>query len=177
MKTIQVEIALAAVALTLTAMSSSRAQQTEELVIGNYDIPGVPTKRTLEAQHAEERIDPYTGKVQWHFLDFSISGNGGFDLNVQRSYNSLGPSIAEPAPFGLGWTVHFGRLFVASALDDLQLRRDGARVAGWQPSESESRGRLDSGSAGPDHHELLQRALYVRRSRPRGPDLAERDDL
>ena len=93
-----IKVGFAAMALACLAAASAGRAQTEELVISNYDIPGVPTKRTLEAQHAQERIDPYTGKVQWHFLDFSIPGNGGFDLNVQRSYNSLWPSIAEPAP-------------------------------------------------------------------------------
>ena len=62
-------------------------------------------------QHPNERIDPFTGKLQYHFTDLFIPGNGGLDIVVQRSYNSLNESLdVETSPVGLGWTMHFWRV-------------------------------------------------------------------
>jgi YD repeat-containing protein len=79
-----------------------------------YQEAGISPNRDYENQHAQEHIDPFTGKLQWHYIDLFIPGNGGFDLKVQRSYSSLGDSPPEVTPFGAGWTVHFGRLLTAS---------------------------------------------------------------
>ena len=43
-------------------------------------------------------------------MDLFIPGNGGLDIKVQRSYNSLNEMWAEASPAGIGWTMHFGRV-------------------------------------------------------------------
>ena len=77
---------------------------------GFYQEPGVNPNRDYLAHSANERIDPFTGKLQWSFTDLSIPGNGGLALKVQRSYNSRNEDFLDPSPLGVGWTVHFGRI-------------------------------------------------------------------
>lgn len=81
-----------------------------------YEEPGISKTREYINQHGNEHIDPFTGKLQYHFVDAFIPGNGGLDLKVQRSYNSLNdtftvtPANLEETAVGLGWTMHFGRV-------------------------------------------------------------------
>jgi len=87
----------------------------DEPIPSFYEEPGLSRTRDYVNQHANERVDPFTGKLQWHYVDLFIPGNGGFDLKVQRSYTSpYVPDFTsppwEPTPVGLGWTMHFGRV-------------------------------------------------------------------
>jgi YD repeat-containing protein len=78
-----------------------------------YQESGISRTREYINQHDAEHIDPFTGKLQYHFVDLFIPGNGGMDLKLQRSYNSVGELIGlvhEITPMGLGWTMHFGRM-------------------------------------------------------------------
>ena len=81
-----------------------------------YEEPGISKTRDYINQHDAEHIDPFTGKLQYHFVDAFIPGNGGLDLKVQRSYNSINdtftvpPASLEETAVGLGWTMHFGRV-------------------------------------------------------------------
>jgi len=75
-----------------------------------YQEAGVSRNRGYENQHANELIDPFTGKLQWHYTDLFIPGNGGLDIAVQRSYTSVNEKISERSPYGVGWTMHFGRI-------------------------------------------------------------------
>ena len=51
-------------------------------------------------------------------MDVHVPGNGGFDIQVARSYNSSNADLNSPGGFsslqgtlaGVGWTVHFGRV-------------------------------------------------------------------
>lgn len=81
-----------------------------------YAEPGINPTRDYLNQHFGEHIDPFTGKLQHHYVDIYIPGNGGLDLKVQRSYTSVdeNPST-ERTPTGLGWTIHFGRVLATSA--------------------------------------------------------------
>ena len=45
-----------------------------------YEEPGQSRTRDYINQHASEKIDPFTGKLQWHFVDLFILGNGGMDF-------------------------------------------------------------------------------------------------
>lgn len=87
------------------------ADGTAEPIPSFYEEPGISRTRDYTDQHANEHIDPFTGKLQWHFVDLFIPGNGGLDLKVQRSYNSLNELFDYAySPVGLGWTMHFGRV-------------------------------------------------------------------
>src|SRR5437660_5059841 len=84
-----------------------------------YKEPGIYPTRSYLNQHFSENIDPFTGRLQLHYVDLFIPGNGGLDLEITRSYTSVDDSInpAETqAPFGLGWTMHFGRVLRRSNL-------------------------------------------------------------
>jgi YD repeat-containing protein len=86
----------------------------DEPIPSFYEEPGLSRTRDYVNQHANERVDPFTGKLQWHYVDLFIPGNGGLDLKVQRSYTSPHvPGLGtpwEPTVTGLGWTMHFGRV-------------------------------------------------------------------
>jgi YD repeat-containing protein len=75
-----------------------------------YQEAGLSRNRGYENQHANEHIDPFTGKLQWHYTDLFIPGNGGLDIAVQRSYSSVNDRITERSPYGVGWTMHYGRI-------------------------------------------------------------------
>lgn len=70
-----------------------------------------------------EHVDPLTGNLLLTFTDLTLPGNGGFDLRIQRTYNSkvhanfqqLGTKLGEDSWAGLGWRIHFGRLLNATA--------------------------------------------------------------
>lgn len=75
-----------------------------------YQAPGMSPSREYINQSPGEHIDPFTGKVQFHVVDLVVPGNGGMDIKIQRSYNSSDGFLREPSPFGVGWTMSFGRL-------------------------------------------------------------------
>jgi YD repeat-containing protein len=78
-----------------------------------YKEPGLQPNRDFVNQHFGEHIDPFTGALQLHYTDIHIPGNGGFDLSVQRSYNSANVNKNSPkqnSNMGVGWSLHFGRV-------------------------------------------------------------------
>lgn len=64
----------------------------------------------------QENIDPFTGVLQRQYVDFSVPGNGGFDLKIIRSYNSgQGDNVSDNSgSLGLGWSIHFGKVLINS---------------------------------------------------------------
>ena len=70
-----------------------------------------------------EQVDPLSGNLVVTATDLVLPGNAGFDLRVQRFYNSaLYPgyatgdlTIPEDSWAGLGWRLHFGRVFQPDA--------------------------------------------------------------
>ena len=97
--------------LAAFAMAAASAQ---EVIPDFYRDPGLYPNRDYVNQGANEHIDPFTGALEWHYVDLHLPGNGGFDLKVVRSYNSASVDPVNPAasdtPIGLGWTMHFGRV-------------------------------------------------------------------
>ena len=94
-----------------------------DLIPGYYSAPGMDTRRDYLNQHFSEHIDPFTGKLQLHYKDLVLPGNGGFDLTIQRSYTNIEYTQREAGnlmllgsrtPWGVGWTMHFGRVLRAS---------------------------------------------------------------
>jgi hypothetical protein len=65
-----------------------------------------------------EHIDPMTGNLILTFTDLVLPGNAGFDLKIQRVYNSKiyrsfhsqGDLLGEDSWAGVGWTMHLGRI-------------------------------------------------------------------
>lgn len=69
-----------------------------------------------------EIIDTFSGSLSINHTDLVIPGNGGMDIRIQRSYSPnnvyLRPDnqpnrfnrLVETSPYGLGWSMHFGRL-------------------------------------------------------------------
>lgn len=86
----------------------------DEVIPDFYQDPGIYPNRDYLNQHFNEHIDPFTGALQLHYVDIHLPGNGGFDLNVTRSYNSASVDPANPSAYrsiaGVGWTIHFGRV-------------------------------------------------------------------
>lgn len=102
-------------ALVLVAASLLPQQAVAQEVIPDfYKGPGLDPNRGYVNQSFNEHIDPFNGSLQLHYVDVYIPGNGGFDIKVQRSYNSA--SVSETAPngyygsAGVGWSIHFGRV-------------------------------------------------------------------
>ncbi len=62
-------------------------------------------------QHFNEHIDPFSGTLQLKYVDLTIPGNGGMDINVTRVYTSLQTGAYPTLGLnGLGWTMRFGRI-------------------------------------------------------------------
>ena len=79
-----------------------------------YAEPGLNPFRSASGQDATEHIDPFSGNVQLSYVDLSIPGNGGLDINITRYYNLPQGSPGYANPFGYGWTMHFGRITIGS---------------------------------------------------------------
>lgn len=97
-------------ALIGSACAASWAQQSP--IPDFYQDVGVMPNRDYVGQHFSESIDPFTGKLQIHYVDLFLKGNGGLDIKVQRNYTAPDPNFPSVAsPLGLGWSLHFGVLY------------------------------------------------------------------
>ncbi len=86
-----------------------------------YDRFGIIAEHGMHGAVPEENIDLFTGNLTLRFLDISIPGPHGLDINVWRVYNSKivkdkqsGEAWGiQQEPFswvGLGWSLHAGRI-------------------------------------------------------------------
>ena len=103
-------------ALVVLQMFGAGAQA-QEAIPDFYKDPGIYPNRSYLNQAATEHIDPFTGSLQLHATDIHLPGNGGFDLQIQRSYNSASVDrfklTGTRSSMGIGWTMHFGRVLRA----------------------------------------------------------------
>ncbi len=86
----------------------------------DIDNRGFNARRDFVSQLPFEHIDPMTGNVVLTFTDLVLPGNAGFDLRVQRTYNSKiyatygsgagSTTLIDDSWAGLGWSLHFGRI-------------------------------------------------------------------
>ncbi|WP_435105864.1 hypothetical protein [Arhodomonas sp. AD133] len=83
-----------------------------------YEEPGINPFRDTLNQNFSEHIDTFSGMLQLSFTDVFIPGNGGFDLEVQRVYKHPQDERPPYSPYGLGWTIHLGRIVVANRHSD-----------------------------------------------------------
>src|SRR4051812_11692974 len=65
------------IALGMCILASALADGLDEPIPSYYQEAGASSIRDAAVQHPSERIDPFTGKVQWHHIDLFIPGNGG----------------------------------------------------------------------------------------------------
>ena len=103
--------------LASAALFGMGAAHALEPIPGFYQEPGLSPNRDYVNQQMHEHIDPFTGKLQLHYVDLFVPGNGGLDIKVQRSYNSQNELLTEPTVLGVGWTMHFGRVLRRSIID------------------------------------------------------------
>ena len=102
--------------LTLVAFVGLASSQAVGQV---FDDKGFNRNREFFSQLPFEHIDPLTGNLLLTHTDLALPGNAGFDLRIQRAYNSkihinyaLGQTgFAEDSWAGVGWTLHMGRVF------------------------------------------------------------------
>ncbi len=89
-----------------------------------FDASGFVQNRDFFSQLPYEHIDPLSGNLVLTFTDLVLPGNAGFDLRIQRTYNSKiyrsfstsGDLLDEDSPAGVGWTMHLGRVLNPEAL-------------------------------------------------------------
>ena len=101
----------ALLALGLTFAGSSWADEV-------FDAWGFVQNRDFFSQLPYEHIDPLSGNLLLTFTDLVLPGNAGFDLRIQRTYNSkiyrnfstFGDLLDEDSWAGVGWTMHLGRV-------------------------------------------------------------------
>lgn len=98
--------------MSLLACDAALAQAEPNLdpIPGYYQEPGLSPNRDYANQHAQEAVDPFGGKLQLHYVDIVLPGNGGMDIKVQRSYSSGDGFLRDPSPYGIGWTMGYGRV-------------------------------------------------------------------
>ena len=58
------------------------------LIPDYYNEAGISDIRQDVSSYSNEFIDPFTGSLQWYNNDLNIPSNGGFNLNLMRSYNT-----------------------------------------------------------------------------------------
>ena len=101
-------------AITLTLFVAASPAFPEDEMRDFYAEPGMNPFRTAAGQDVTENIDPFSGNIQLSYVDLSIPGNGGLDINVSRYYNLPQSSPGYANPYGYGWTMHLGRITIGS---------------------------------------------------------------
>lgn len=84
--------------------------------------PGQSAVRAPDGSYGVETIDPFTGALKIVVTDLHVTSNGGLDLTVVRNYQSLQKTnttipgyLPGRTATGIGWDIHFGRVWRASA--------------------------------------------------------------
>lgn len=83
--------------------------------------PGQSSFRAPDGSIGAESIDPFTGILKIVNTDLVVPSNGGLDIAITRSYNAGSkPNQVVPGNFGrtvtgIGWDVHFGRVWRGSS--------------------------------------------------------------
>lgn len=86
----------------------------------DYMEPGFSNKRDYTGDQPNEYIDPFGGSLHLTYKDLVVRGNGGMDIVVNRVYHSLtetGGYLSNSitgggrTTTGIGWDVHFGRVW------------------------------------------------------------------
>lgn len=115
-----------ALSMSLALCGVVKANEFNEAAVGAYQDPGFGVERSMQADSQVDTVDPFTGALKINVTDLRIPGNGGLDINVVRTYqsvtNNVGPysnGHRARTPFGTGWDMHFGRIWVSSRYQTL----------------------------------------------------------
>ncbi len=119
----------------------------------HFSTPGFDANHVNLAGMPEESIDTFTGKVNLTYTDLHLSGKGGLDVNVLRTYSSC---IKERTPWGddniftqkfipetclgLGWDIHFGKILNMDSDTPVIVMPDGSRHVAYEVPHSGSQG-------------------------------------
>ncbi|MFC3678610.1 hypothetical protein [Bacterioplanoides pacificum] len=84
-----------------------------------YSDPGITPFKDGVVYGDNENIDTFSGKLQLKYRDVYIPGNGGMDISIYRTYTSIqAKSFPHRTPYGVGWTMHMGRIVTPKAYSD-----------------------------------------------------------
>ena len=97
-----------------------------------YSEPGNGlNKRDVVSSAPNEAIDPFSGGLSLVHTDLVVPGDGGMDIRIQRSYSSNNIYYRRPGsttqnlelltrttPYGVGWSLHFGRVRLQGAVPE-----------------------------------------------------------
>jgi hypothetical protein len=132
--------------LLLAAVAAAHLQAADAV----FDAKGFNPNREFASELPFEHVDPMTGNLLLTFTDLVLPGNAGFDLRIQRTYNSKvyenlnslgGYTLStEDSWAGLGWTLHFGRVWNPSSSQPGPLIEmpDGSRHATFHHKDGDS---------------------------------------
>ena len=120
MKTLHLPLTI----VVLFAIAMMRPAVAGNPLPGYYQDTGLNPFRSTANHNFDEHIDPFTGTLQLHHVDAVLPGNGGFDLRLQRSFNSPTATFGSSGDtssynrtpnVGVGWSLLIGgRLFGAA---------------------------------------------------------------
>jgi YD repeat-containing protein len=126
---IAMTIIVRSILASLLFWSSLQSAIAGDTLPGYYQDPGVSPFRTTVNHNLDEHVDPFNGMLQLHHQDAVLPGNGGFDLVLQRSFNSPTPgfgnysdttSYNKTPNVGIGWSLFVGgRLYVGPACNQV----------------------------------------------------------
>jgi YD repeat-containing protein len=108
-------------AFLITAFISGSATALAQTPFSHEGFDGVhPPSSSIPT----EQVDPASGTLSVVETDLALPGNAGFDLVIQRVYNSAvypnyatggDQSLEEDSWAGIGWRLHFGRILHADS--------------------------------------------------------------
>lgn len=106
--------------LALAASAYSADEEFNDAAVGAYQDPGFNLNRDFSGSSQVDSVDPFTGTMKIVVRDLFLPGNGGLDISVFRNYQSVtnkaGPysnGHTARTPFGTGWDINFGRIWVS----------------------------------------------------------------
>ncbi|MGH8352967.1 MAG: hypothetical protein ACRERY_05485 [Pseudomonas sp.] len=113
--------------LAFVTAASGAEEEFNGAAVGHYQEPGSNASRDFTSSTQVDTVDPFSGALKIVVKDLYLPGNGGLDISVIRNYQSVtntnGPysnGHAERTPFGTGWDINFGRVWVSSKYNYLQ---------------------------------------------------------
>lgn len=107
-------------ALIFASPVFAEVEEFNSSAVGSYQDPGANANRDFAGNGQVDSIDPFSGALKIVVKDLVLPGNGGLDIAVKRNYqsvtNEVGPysnGFRARTPFGTGWDINFGRIWVS----------------------------------------------------------------
>lgn len=105
--------------LAIVCLLAGGASATALAQVLPFDEKGTSNRRESFSALPYEHIDPMTGNLLLTFTDLELPGNAGFNLRIQRTFNSkifpfyhagANQTLEERSWVGVGWRMHLGRV-------------------------------------------------------------------